>query len=71
MFLKGLSAEVAVAYDNTATFQDIGSKTYKYEVGYLSEEGLPVSETYGTDSKVQITKSVLSAQLIRASVEAN
>ena len=70
MFLKGLSAEVAVAYDNTATFQDIGSKTYKYEVGYLSEEGLPVSETYGTDSKVQITKSVLSAQLIRASVEA-
>ena len=70
MFLKGLSAEVAVAYDNTATFQDVGSKTYKYEVGYLSEEGLPVSETYGTDSKVQITKSVLSAQLIRASVEA-
>ena len=25
MFLEGLSAGVAVAYDNTATFQDIGS----------------------------------------------
>ena len=70
MFLKGLNAEVAVAYDNSATFQEIGSKTYKYEVSYLSDAGLPVSETFGTDSKMQVSKSELSAQFIRASVEA-
>ncbi|WP_026314740.1 SusC/RagA family TonB-linked outer membrane protein [Bacteroides gallinarum] len=70
MFLKGLNAEVAVAYDNSATFQEIGSKTYKYEVSHLSDAGLPMSEIYGTDSKVQISESELSAQFIRASVEA-
>ncbi|GAE82230.1 SusC/RagA family TonB-linked outer membrane protein [Bacteroides reticulotermitis] len=70
MFLKGLSADIAVAYDNSATYQDIGSKTYLYEVGYLGQNGLPVSETYGTNTTMQVTSSKLSAQFIRASVEA-
>lgn len=70
MFLKGVSADIAVAYDNSATFQDIGEKTYLYEVGYLGQNGLPVSETYGTNTTLQITSSKLSAQFIRSSVEA-
>lgn len=70
MFLKGLGAEVAVAYDNSATFTDIGSKTYMYEVSYLGEAGLPVSETYGTNTNMQVSSSKLTAQFIRTSVEA-
>lgn len=70
MFLKGLGAEVAVAYDNSATFTDIGSKTYMYEVSYLGEAGLPISKTYGTNTNMQISSSALTAQFIRSSVEA-
>lgn len=70
MFLKGLGAEVAIAYDNSATFQDIGSKTYMYEVSYLGSTGLPVSETYGTNTTMQVSSSALTAQFLRASVEA-
>lgn len=70
MFLKGLNAEIAIAYDNSATFQEIGSKEYMYEVSYLSDAGLPVSQTYGTNTSVQVSSSKLSAQFIRASVEA-
>lgn len=70
MLLKGLSAEVAIAYDNTATFQEIGSKSYLYEVGYIDENGVQKNKTYGTNSKLQISKSGLSEQLIRAAVEA-
>ena len=70
MFLKGLNAELAIAYDNSATFQEIGSKDYMYEVSYLSDAGLPESQTYGTNTSLQVTSSKLSAQFIRASVEA-
>lgn len=70
MLLKGLSAEVAVSYDNSATYQDIGRKTYRYEVGYISDSGQPVSEIYDTDGKLQITSSKLSAQFLRANLEA-
>ena len=70
MLLKGLNAEVAVAYDNSATFQDIGSKSYLYEVSYLGNAGLPVSETYGTNTTLQVSSSKLTAQFIRANVEA-
>lgn len=70
MFVKGLNAEVAVAYDNSATFQDIGSKTYLYEMFNQSATGLPSSETGGANSTMQISSSKLTAQFIRASVEA-
>ena len=70
MFVKGLNAEVAVAYDNSATFQDIGSKTYLYEIFNQSAAGLPSSETGGSNSTMQISSSKLTAQFIRASVEA-
>ena len=70
MFLKGLSAEVAVAYDNSATFQDIGSKEYSYEVTSMTPAGYPTSAVYGNDTELQVTSSKLSAQFIRSNVEA-
>lgn len=70
MFLKGLSAELAVGYDNSAVFEEIGSKSYMYEVSYLADNGLPVSQTYGTNSTMQISSSKLSSQILRHSVEA-
>ena len=45
MFVKGLNAEVAVAYDNSATYQDIGSKTYLYEIFNQTAAGLPTTKT--------------------------
>lgn len=70
MMVKGLSAEVAVAYDNSATFQDIGSKTYAYEIFNQTAAGLPSSQIGGSNSTMQITSSGLTDQFIRASLEA-
>lgn len=70
MFAKGLNAEVAVAYDNTAVFREVGSKTYMYEQCYMSEGGELVSNTEGTNSALKISSSGLHSQCIRATVEA-
>lgn len=70
MFAKGLNAELAIAYDNTATFQDIGSKTYLYEIFNQNDAGLPTIQTGGANSNMRISSSKLSAQLIRVSMEA-
>ena len=70
MFVKGLNAEVAVAYDNSATYQDIGSKTYLYEIFNQTAAGLPTTKTEGSNSTLQVSSSKLSDQFIRASVEA-
>lgn len=69
MFLKGLNAEVAVAYDNVAAFTEVGSKTYQYEVSYMSDTSLPTSQLYDTDSPLGISSSKLSEQFIRVSME--
>lgn len=72
MFLKGLSAEVAVGYDNSATFRDVTSKEYMYEVSYLSDAGLPVSNTYGNNTELQLETSNsarLNAQILRVTFE--
>lgn len=72
MFLKGLSAEVAVGYDNSATFRDVTSKEYMYEVSYLSDAGLPVSNTYGNNTELQLETSNsarLNKQILRVTFE--
>lgn len=69
MFLKGLNAEFAVAYDNSATFQDIGSKTYMYEIFSATSAGLPNTQTGGANSALQISSSKLTDQFIRTTVE--
>lgn len=70
MFVKGLKAEVAVAYDNSATFREVGSKTYLYEIFNQTLAGLPTGKTEGSNSTMQISSSRLEDQFIRASVEA-
>ena len=72
MFVKGLSAEVAVAYDNSATFQDIGKKTYQYEMVSMTSAGYPVSVLGGNNTELEVSESdsKLSAQFIRTNVEA-
>ncbi|TKG96545.1 SusC/RagA family TonB-linked outer membrane protein [Puteibacter caeruleilacunae] len=69
-FINGLNAEVAVAYDNFAIFREVGSKSYVYEINYLSGEGNKESEQFGTNSTLQITDSGLYAQQIRANFQA-
>ena len=68
MFLKGLSAEIAIAYDNSAVFRDIGSKTYMYEQSYISDGNL-VTKQEGTNSSLAISSSGLDSQYIRTGIE--
>ena len=69
MFLKGLKAEVAVGYDNSATFREVTSKTYAYEVNVLQPSGEPSSTIYGNDSKLQVSSSGLDEQILRVALE--
>lgn len=69
MWLKGLSAEVAVAYDNVAAFTEVGSKSYRYEMLTLPEYGFPTSQYDGNDTPLAISKSELSEQFIRLCLE--
>lgn len=70
MFLKGLNAELAIGYDNSAVFRDVFSKTYMYEFNYLDNESNPVSETHGENTALQCTSSGLNSQILRTTVEA-
>lgn len=69
MLLKGLTAEAAIAYDNSATFQENGYKSYQYEVYTYSDETGMQATTYGDDSALKITNSSVSAQYIRSNWE--
>jgi len=73
MVLKGLKAEAAVAYDNTATFWEDGSKSYRYEVLSYSDETGRVGTIYGDDSALNISNggssNSVSEQMIRTSWE--
>ena len=70
MFLKGLNAEIAIGYDNSAVFKDVFNKSYIYEFTYLDKDGLPVSETHGENTALQRTSSGLNSQILRTTVEA-
>ena len=71
--LEGLKAEAAVAYDNTATFWQEGSKTYRYDVISYSDETGRVNTIYGDDSALEINTgskdNMVSEQMIRSSWE--
>lgn len=73
MLLKGLKAEAAIAYDNTATFWEDGSKSYQYEVVSYSDETGRVGTIYGDDSALNISNGSssnnVSEQMIRSSWE--
>ena len=56
-FLKGLSAQIGVTYDNTANIYENHSKTYQYSVATVSwpegaEEPTATEKIYGTDSSM-------------------
>ncbi len=70
MWIKGMSAEVAVAYDNSAVFEDIGSKTYMYEQCYIDDNDELISKEEGTNSALSVSSSKLDSQRIRSTVEA-
>lgn len=63
--LKGLSAELVVGYDNSATYSEKGSKSYRYEVNYLSQDGTVVSNTYNENTRLQVVESKLNSQYMR------
>ncbi len=67
----GLNAEVAVAYDNDATYQETGSKTYMYEVNTLgTDTNKNNSELFGDNSALSVTNTGLARQFIRSGLEA-
>lgn len=72
MLLKGLTAEAAIAYDNSATFLENGTKSYQYEVYTYSDETGTESTTYGDNSALKVingsSNSVLE-QYIRSNWE--
>lgn len=75
LITKGLSAEIAVAYDNSATYQETGSKSFLYEINtsVLNPETGEYqinTERFGDDKALTIDNKDLAAQYIRANLEA-
>lgn len=71
----GLSAEVAVAYDNNAVFKEQGSKNFQYAVNtpvvnVVTGEKEAMSEVYGDNSALTVSCWGMTEQYINASLEA-
>lgn len=76
MLTKGLSANISVAYDNDAVFQETGTQKYAYEQNYLivnPETGNleKVTEIKGEDEALSINNSGLNSQYMRTVLEGN
>lgn len=74
MLIKGLSAEVSLAYDNDAVFQETGTQGYAYEQNNLilnPETGIyeVVTEKKGEDKALSISNSGLNSQYMRTVFE--
>lgn len=70
----GLSAEVAVAYDNVAIYKEDGTKTYSYEVNapvrnIVTGEYDQISTIYGTDEALKVNCYGMTEQYVQANVE--
>lgn len=71
---KGLTAEVAVAYDNVAVFKENGNKSYSYEVNtprwnVVTGELDKVGAVYGTDGALQVNCKGMEEQYVYTNVE--
>lgn len=71
---RGLNAELGISYDNTAVFQETGSKTYNYETvkSFYNPETLEyelLRQTYGDNSALSISNGGLADQFMRSIVE--
>lgn len=67
MLVPGLSAEAAIAYDNSATFQETGTKSYAYEVNTVLA-GVINSQILGTNSALTISTGGLAEQFINTNL---
>lgn len=72
---KGLSAELAVAYDNYAVYKEEGSKTYSYQVNspitnvVTGGDFETVTNNYGTDGALSINCWGMTEQYIRYNLQ--
>lgn len=74
-WIKGLAAELSLAYDNRALYEEMNSKTYSYEivVPHMNEEGeiIDISKAkFGNDKSLSYSSS-LSNQRIYSAFDAN
>lgn len=71
----GLSAELAVAYDNYAVYKEEGAKTYAYEVNtpianiVTGGDFETISQVYGTDAALSVNCWGMTEQNVRANLE--
>ena len=66
-----MKAEAAIAYDNTATFWENGSKTYRYEVTSYSDETGRTSMMYGDNSALEISSGGRSNSVLEQTIRSN
>ena len=67
----GLSAELAVAYDNSATYNETGKKSFMYQTISKGENGEPVYNTFGNArDELQISNGGYKDQFIHVNFEA-
>ncbi|WP_148335559.1 SusC/RagA family TonB-linked outer membrane protein [Bacteroides neonati] len=74
MLAKGLSAELSLAYDNDAVFQETGTQSYVYEQNDLilnpnTGEYEIVTEKKGEDKALSINNNNLNSQYMRTVLE--
>ncbi|WP_315084002.1 SusC/RagA family TonB-linked outer membrane protein [Bacteroides heparinolyticus] len=70
MLTPGLSAELAVAYDNNATYQETGHKGFRYQTVEKDGQGNPVYTYYGNaDNELRISNSGFANQYIHTNFE--
>lgn len=72
---KGLSAEIAISYDNSATYQETGKKNFLYEINSLvlnpENNNYEVNtDRFGDNKALQVDNKDLADQYIRANLEA-
>lgn len=73
-FAPGLSANVGIGYDNSATFSEVASKSYSYVVSTIYKDDYFddyfVRETsYGENTALEFDNTDLAAQYIRLSLK--
>lgn len=72
---RGLSAELAIAYDNYAVYKEEGVKDYMYEVNTSTANIVTggdfetATRTYGTNSALEVNCWGMTEQYVRANLE--
>lgn len=68
---RGLSVELAIAYDNNATYQETAKKSFMYQTIEKGTDGEPIYTNYGNpNDELEISNKGLANQYIHANFEA-